>query len=114
MEPEPAPVRHREEERTLEPSYGPVAAETSLPSREMGEKACQVLKEVLGLMSLEATLSRETREEGLVSNIAGTAEGLVIGGKGQSLDAHEHLLHRRRNRSEESDGQQVLAAVGCL
>src|SRR2546425_12916741 len=47
LEPEPAPVRHREEERTLEPSYGPVAAETSLPSREMGEKACQVLKEVL-------------------------------------------------------------------
>jgi len=112
MEPEPAPVRHREEERTLEPSYGPVAAETSLPSREMGEKACQVLKEVLRLMSLEATLSLETRDEGLVINIAGAAEGLVIGRKGQTLDALEYLLHRIVTRSEESEVHLVLDAEG--
>ncbi|MBI3303858.1 MAG: Jag N-terminal domain-containing protein [Deltaproteobacteria bacterium] len=111
-EPAPAPVRKREEGRSLAPSSEPVAAEAALPSREIGEKACQVLAEVLRLMGIKAALALETRDDELVINIAGVAEGVLIGRNGQTLDALEYVLSRIVTRSDESDVHLALDAEG--
>src|SRR5713101_5744437 len=93
IDPAPAPSRPRAEARSIEPSSRPVVTEVTLPSLELGEKACQVLKEVLHLMGTRpASLALETREEELVINITGTVEGILIGRNGQTLDALEYVL----------------------
>ncbi len=109
--PEPAAVRRREERRALEPLDSPTAEVALLP-RELGEKACEVLKEVLRLMGLDASLSFEVQEEEVVVNILDAAEGIVIGRNGQTLDALEYLVNRAITRSEESEMRIAIDAEG--
>lgn len=111
-EPEPAPPRRRTEERAVEPSAAPVPAEAALPARELGEKASQVLTEIVRLMGLEATLSLETREDELAITLTGAPEGALIGRNGQTLDALEYLLSRIVTRSDENEIHVALDAEG--
>jgi spoIIIJ-associated protein len=110
-EPPPVSVRQREEAE-VEPVSAALPVETLVPSRELGEKACQVLKEVLRLMGIEATLALESRDEELVITITSAAEGLVIGRNGQTLDALEYVVNRIITRSDEGEGHVVLDAEG--
>lgn len=109
----PEPARVQKEGRLAEPSAEPVATATTLPSRELGEKACQVLNEMLRLMGIEASLALEAREEELVINITSVAvEGILIGRNGQTLDALEYVINRIVTRSEENEGHIALDAEG--
>lgn len=86
--------------------------ETALPSREQGEKASEILKEVLRLMDMEATIALEQRAHEFVLTMAGKDGGVLIGRNGQTLDALEYVLNRIVMRSEESEAHIVLDAEG--
>ncbi|MGH7962473.1 MAG: RNA-binding cell elongation regulator Jag/EloR [Candidatus Binatia bacterium] len=111
--PKPAPAQIQKEAESIKSSSDePSATAATLPSRELGEKARQVLKDMLRLMGTEAALALETREEELVINITSDAEGVLIGRNGQTLDALEYVLNRIVTRSEESEGHIALDAEG--
>jgi spoIIIJ-associated protein len=108
----PSPTaRRREEVRVAEPSAEREVV-PALPSREVREKACQLLAEILRLMEVEATVAVETRDAELVINIAGTEGGLLIGRNGQTLDALEYVLNRIVTRSDEGETHLTLDTEG--
>lgn len=109
--PEPDLARKREDRHIREPFEG-APPEAAFSTRELGEKACEVLKEVLRLMGLDASLSFEVQEEEVVVNILDAADGIVIGRNGQTLDALEYLVNRIITRSEESEVRVALDAEG--
>lgn len=115
--PEPPRMRdsgtpsRREESRREATALAP-QTEVTLPSRELGEKACQVLQEVLRLMELDAAVTLAVHEEEMVVTIAHAAEGVLIGRNGQTLDALEYVVNRIITRSEENEGHVALDAEG--
>jgi spoIIIJ-associated protein len=114
MEPETEPLRQREGTRS---SNVPVTRsvdedETSLPPRETGEKACAVLKEVIRLMDIEAAVSFDIHDGEAVITITDGPVNLLIGHRGQTLDALEYLLNRMVTRNEEGEARLVLDTEG--
>ncbi len=81
-------------------------------SRETGENACQILSETLRLMGMEAPVSLDIQETEAVINLEDTVDGLLIGRKGQTLDALEYLLNRMVAREEEEGAHLILDAEG--
>lgn len=81
-------------------------------SKETGENACRVLSETLHLMGLEAPVSLDVQGTEAVINLEDTVDGLLIGRKGQTLDALEYLLNRMIARGEEEEAHLVLDAEG--
>ncbi len=101
----PTSAPARREEHAGEPTRVP-------PSREASDKACGVLKETLRLMGLEVPLSLETRDNEVIINLTDTVDGILIGRKGQTLDALEYILNRIITNNEDHEGHFVLDAEG--
>ena len=104
----------RERERAARrraPSGEPAAQPVPL-SRETGENACQILSETLRLMGVEAPVSLDVHGPEAVINLEDTVDGLLIGRKGQTLDALEYLLNRMVARGEEEEAHLILDAEG--
>ncbi len=87
MEMEPAPAS----EKRLAPEQHPV-------SREEMDKACRVVTELLGLMNISAEVS--VRGENTVE-VVGDGSGLLIGKRGQTLDALQFIVNRMLNKNRE-------------
>ncbi len=81
-------------------------------SKETGENACQILSETLRLMGMEAPVSLDVQGTEAVINLEDTVNGLLIGRKGQTLDALEYLLNRMVAREEEEEAHLILDAEG--
>ncbi len=81
-------------------------------SKETGENACQILSETLRLMGVETPVSLDVRGTEAVINLEDTVDGLLIGRKGQTLDALEYLLNRMVARGEEEEAHLILDAEG--
>ncbi len=108
------PVRRKEPVRVSE-STPPAAAEemeTLLPSREQGEKASEILQEILRRMQAEPAVALEQHANELVLTLTGKDSGALIGRNGQTLDALEYVLNRIITRSDEADTHLVLDAEG--
>jgi spoIIIJ-associated protein len=112
-EPPAPPPRKTEAPKVSEPR-GIVTEEreTMSPSLEQGEKAREVLKEILRLMEMDASVALEQRANELVLTLTGKDGGALIGRNGQTLDALEYVLNRIVTRSEESEAHLVLDAEG--
>jgi spoIIIJ-associated protein len=82
--------------------------EPSFSQQERGEKAKKILSEVLELMSVEAEVAYEAGPEEVLIKIDGKEGGILIGRKGQTLDALEYLVNRIISRSEEGEAHVVL------
>jgi len=99
-----APIMRESKRETEEDSEGaPI-------SREQGEKASEILREILRLMEIEASISLEQRVNEFVLTMTGKDAGSLIGRNGQTLDALEYVLNRIITRSEESEVHIVLDA----
>ena len=115
IEPAAAPVRQREGIKSVNI---PLASslieedEAVLPPKEMGEKAGAVLKEVIRLMGIEAALSFEVHDGEAILTITGGPANVLIGHRGQTLEALEYLLNRMVTRSEEGETHFVLDTEG--
>lgn len=65
------------------------------------DKAADFIGDVLGKMGLEATINVSRAEEGLFVELEGPDMGIVIGRRGETLDALQYLTSLVVNREEE-------------
>jgi len=114
LEPETETIRPREGLRgasTPTPSLAD-EEEAVLPPREMRDKACAMLKEILQRMNIEAVPSCDIHDGEAVITVTGGPVNLLIGHRGQTLDALEYLLNRMVTRNEEGEARFVLDTEG--
>lgn len=79
------------------------------PSPEFIEQACQLLQEILAHMDMEADVSSSVHNNEVVLNFEDVSDGLLIGRKGQTLDALEYVLNRiltRHDTTEKTRGRE--------
>lgn len=63
-------------------------------------KAKEILEGLLQKMSFECQISVQETPEKIILNIEGDGSGLLIGKRGQNLDAIQYLLNKAVNRSD--------------
>jgi len=73
---------------------------------KVGERARAVLEGILARMGIAAPVSVEETEESILLNIKGDGGGLIIGRRGQNLDAIQYIVNKAANRS--SDGRKMI------
>lgn len=73
------------------------------------ERAKEVLKKLLELMALDAEVEASENDERILLVVKGADTGLVIGKKGQTLDALQHLVNKivAQTRPEGDDGKAI-------
>jgi spoIIIJ-associated protein len=81
-----------------------------------GEKAVELLRQMLPLLELEANvvLRREEAEEAVIDIDAGEDTGLIIGRRGDTLAALQYLVALLANRHRENKKRILLNAGGYL
>jgi spoIIIJ-associated protein len=79
-------------------SAPPMPAQTS----EAVEHAAQTLREIVNLMEVPATVNTRREEEHVLLELTGDSSGILIGRRGQMLDALEYLLNRVVARAGDS------------
>ena len=113
-QPKPAqPEKPAEEaERELPPKQPPVkplekAEVTPIPEEELDPesaagKAQAFLKEITGLMGVPVEVAMGRDAEGnLYANMSGDPQGILIGRRGETLDALQYLVSLKINRGQE-------------
>lgn len=65
----------------------------------VGERAKGVLEGILAHMGIAAPVSVEETAESILLNIKGDGGGLLIGRRGQNLDAIQYIVNKAANRS---------------
>lgn len=92
------------EQPAIEPILEPSPVEEPADEAEF-EKAVDAaknfLREVFAAMQLEATIEVEETEESVKLNLSGKGLGILIGRRGQALDALQYLLNLAVNRKSE-------------
>jgi spoIIIJ-associated protein len=73
---------------------------------KVGERAKTVLEGILARMGIAAPVSVEETVESILLNIRGDGGGLIIGRRGQNLDAIQYIVNKAANRS--SDGRKMI------
>ncbi|OGP50186.1 MAG: hypothetical protein A2Y79_07710 [Deltaproteobacteria bacterium RBG_13_43_22] len=76
----------------------PVSTPVSLPEIDWVAEAKTLTQDLLNLMGLEASLQIKKERETLHIKIEGDKSGLLIGRRGQNLDALQYLITRILNR----------------
>lgn len=84
------------EKQTAPPPPTTAAASTS----ELAPKAKEILEGILKGMSFECRIAIQETPERLILNIEGDGSGLLIGKRGQNLDAIQYILNKAINRSD--------------
>lgn len=74
------------------------------------QRAREFLEGVLSRMGIEASIDVREEPERIVLDVRGPEAGLVIGKKGQTLDALQYLVARVRHRGAEEGGPPAQAA----
>ena len=82
------------------------------PPSDRGEDARGVLQRILEHMGIAATVSVRAEDERIVLEVAGSETGLVIGKKGQTLDALQFLMNKIINRDREGRKPIVVDSEG--
>jgi spoIIIJ-associated protein len=96
----PAPDKPAAEEKPAPVRAKPRPADASLS--DQGARVEQYLRGLLELMGIEADIEITEREGGGVSaNLSGKGMGAVIGRRGETLDAIQHLVNYSVNRGND-------------
>lgn len=66
----------------------------------LAPKAKEILEGILKRMSFECQISLRETPEKIILNIEGDSSGLLIGKRGQNLDAIQYILNKAINRSD--------------
>jgi spoIIIJ-associated protein len=88
----------------------PVAARPpAMPTdNQVAETAKKILQDLLRLLEMEATVDLEEDSERILLNIRGDGSGLLIGRKGQTLDAMEYLINKIVHKDAEDKKRIVV------
>jgi spoIIIJ-associated protein len=92
------------EERGKRTASPPPPAATGPVSRPAGgeppaETAKQILDGLLKLMQIDSPVVAEETEEAIILSIQGDGSGLLIGKRGQNLDAIQYFVNKATHRS---------------
>ncbi len=75
------------------------------------EVARRLIEEVVGRMGIEVEVDVEEREGATVFNLEGPDLGILIGRRGQTLDAFQYLVNMAANRSGSGEKIRVIVDV---
>ncbi len=99
--------RHEAERPRRREDYAPAPErpkiDYSLDAAE-GNAAAEFLKGMLGLMGIDATVLANVSEEGIRLRIDSAAMGILIGHRGETLDAIQYLASLHVNRARKETG----------
>jgi spoIIIJ-associated protein len=103
-------------EPTPEPSLVAATAPKPLSEAEavaMGEKAKNVLVEILKRMEIEASVQAKVgdRSDEVVLEVSCDNSGLLIGRKGQTLEALQYLVTRIAGERQGSEGPHIVVDI---
>jgi len=87
------------------PEARPSAA---LSDNQAAETAKKTLQDILRLLEVEATVDLKEDSERILLNIQGDGSGLLIGRKGQTLDAMEYLVNKIVHKDAEDKKRIVV------
>lgn len=116
----PAETRHKASERRRgapersgpAPEPSPRAPHPDVPSIPLSDAAVEhartVLAEIVRLSGSEASVEVTREPESVRLVITGDPSGLLIGRRGQTLDALEYVLHRIMPQEDEGSGRLVV------
>ena len=104
----PAPPQPETTEEMPEADITPAAffRPLEVDGAGLGERAKAVLEGILAHMGIAAPVSVEETEESILLNIKGDGGGLIIGRRGQNLDAIQYIVNKAANRS--IDGRKMI------
>jgi spoIIIJ-associated protein len=104
----PAPPHPEITEEMPEVDITPAAFDRPIAANGdgLGERAKAVLEGILAHMGIAAPVSIEETEESILLNIKGDGGGLIIGRRGQNLDAIQYIVNKSANRSV--DGRKMI------
>ena len=115
--PAPRPERkpERKPERRPEPPQEkaarapePAPAPDRGPQDDAAPKAARLLEEILLRMKVNARVTYHENPETIVLQIEGNDNGLLIGKRGQTLDALQYIVNKAVNRQERDKKQIVI------
>jgi len=98
----PEPV---EQKVTSQPNPAPAADHDGEPATE---KAKRLLEGILTRMQISSPVDVEETEEAIVLNIRGDGSGLLIGKRGQNLDAIQYIVNKAVHHSANGDKMIVI------
>jgi spoIIIJ-associated protein len=75
---------------------------------QAAETAKKTLQDILRLLEVEATVDLKEDSERILLNIRGDGSGLLIGRKGQTLDAMEYLINKIVHKDAEDKKRIVV------
>ncbi len=102
-----ARVRATVKEKPL--SSSPVAQPHAAPAdNQVAETAKKILEDLLRLLEVEATVELKEDSERILLQIRGDGSGLLIGRKGQTLDAMEYLINKIVHKEAEDKKRIVV------
>ncbi|MDD5170289.1 MAG: Jag N-terminal domain-containing protein [Syntrophales bacterium] len=84
----------------IEPSAAAVVADDV--DNTAGLKAKELLEGLLELMAIPCPVSLIETEDSIILNIKGDGDGLLIGKRGQNLDAIQHFINKATNKTANS------------
>ena len=80
----------------------------ALSDNQAAETAKKTLQDILRLLEVEATVELKEDSERILLNIQGDGSGLLIGRKGQTLDAMEYLINKIVHKDAEDKKRIVV------
>jgi spoIIIJ-associated protein len=97
------PREHRETQTPREPRPAPVAS-----SPEALATAKETLLAILALMKIEAQVTVEDTPEAISLTLQGADEGLLIGKRGQTLDALQYVVNKILSKQGRENKQIIV------
>jgi spoIIIJ-associated protein len=105
-------ARNAQIRATVKEAAPAAEAGTGLPADGSSPAAAQTakktLQDILGLLGIEGAVQLQEEPERIVLNIAGDGSGLLIGRKGQTLDALEYLINKIVHKGAEDKKRIVV------
>jgi len=84
------------------------APSTSVSNDQTAQTAKKTLQDLLGLLGIKAVVDLKEEPERILLNIQGDGSGLLIGRKGQTLDALEYLINKIVHKGAEDKKRIVV------
>jgi spoIIIJ-associated protein len=96
-----APVEAAKEAQDNASAPAPRKPEAAAESNEkITEKATSILEGILSRMGVDLPVTAAETDEAITLNIEGDSGGLLIGKRGQNLDAIQYIVNKATNQSE--------------
>jgi spoIIIJ-associated protein len=90
------------------PRISEVRPTRAVSDLQAAETAKKTLQDILRLLEVEATVDLKEESERILLNIKGDGSGLLIGRKGQTLDALEYLINKIVHKDAEDKKRIVV------